>query len=95
MPDPNADRLRRTLEELHELLERSSPVGQDLERPLRQVLDDVRATLERAQDEEASEPRAETFRERLEEIALEFETDHPLIAGTINRLTHALSNMGI
>jgi len=93
MSAPGADRLRRALEELHSELERSGPIGPDLEQPLREVLEDILAALEGAGAE--GEPPADSLAERLQEMALEFETEHPTLAGTINRLTHALSSMGI
>ena len=52
---------------------------------------DVRNALERPADEAEHQGLVA----RLERSALAFETTHPMIAGAINRLTHALSSMGI
>jgi hypothetical protein len=94
MPE-NPERLRRTLSELHEELESSSAIDPELRAPLRAVLQDIQAALDRS-DSDAESPKQEgSLAKRLQEMALEFETDHPTLAGTLNRLTHALSSMGI
>jgi hypothetical protein len=91
----DAERLRQTLSELHEELESSGSIDPGLREPLRQVLQDILAALDRSDAGEASPEAAGSLAERLQEMALGFETEHPTLAGTLNRLTHALSSMGI
>ncbi len=84
------DPLRETLEELHEQLESAESIDPALQEPLTEILEDVRAALARSDTSAHS-----GFVALLEQSALEFEATHPTIAGAINRLTHALSSMGI
>lgn len=84
------DEMRELLRELRAQLagaERVDPILRDL---LREVEEEIHDVLERP---DADETRS--LVDRLSDLALRFETDHPTIAGTINQLTHALSSMGI
>ena len=94
MPD-DPRRLQEILGELHERLEETHSLDPELRAPLRSVLSEIDEVLSRpAPEGEASEHRSALV-ERMEELALQFESSHPTIAGTLNRLTHALSSMGI
>ncbi len=57
----------------------------ELREALREAVQEINGVLKR--------PR--TLSRRMSKMALEFEADHPTIAGTLNRLTHMLSNLGI
>jgi hypothetical protein len=92
MPE-DGERLRRTLTELHEELESSGAIDPGLRDPLREVLHEIQDALDRSDTE--ARTHGASLSERLQEMALEFERDHPTLAGTLNRLTHALSSMGI
>jgi len=94
MPE-DTERLRQTLSELHEELEDSSSVGPELRAPLQTLLEDIRAVLDRSESGADASEHERTLAERIQEMALEFEREHPTLAGTLNRLTHALSSMGI
>jgi len=87
-----SERIRSALAELHEQLESADPVDPDLLKLLRTVSDDIRGALEEA-GESGEQERSLT--DRISDLALHFETSHPLIAATLNRLTHNLSSMGI
>jgi hypothetical protein len=94
MPE-DPERLRQTLTELHRELESSSSVGPELRGPLRALLRDIQTVLDRSESESGPSQHEPSLAERIQELALEFETEHPTLAGTLNRLTHALSSMGI
>lgn len=89
MSETDRERLRIALSEVHAQLEAGESVDPELRALLRTVLEDIRALLDASKQPEA--PLAG----RVSEMALAFETDHPTIAGTLNRLTHMLSSMGI
>jgi hypothetical protein len=88
-------RLRQTLTELHDQLESADAIEPELRAPLRSVMEDILALLDTPDSEEAHAERHRSIVGRLSEMALRFETSHPTVAGTLNQLTHMLSNMGI
>ncbi len=79
------EHLRETLDELQSTLESAKPMDPELREALRETMLEINQVLKR--------PRP--LSSRLSKMALEFEADHPTIAGTLNRLTHMLSNLGI
>ena len=83
-------RLRAALQVLHEELASSSAVSDDNRELLQTVADD----LERVLDEE-DETRGEGLTERLERAAVDFESEHPHIARSLNEIVAALARMGI
>jgi hypothetical protein len=94
--DPNStssEHLQELLDALHREIEERGPLSPELRDRLGEVLGELRAAVER----EASEREEESspIVARIEDMALEFEAEHPTIAGTLNRLTHLLSSMGI
>lgn len=94
MSAKNPEELRRLLAELHETLASAESVGPEVEDPLRAVLADIQQALDAAEGERPP-PQHQTLEQRAEALALEFEVAHPTIAGTLNRVTHLLSSMGI
>lgn len=93
MAQTESERLREVLQELHEALESSESIDPALHAPLRGAMEEIGRSLEATPDAAATKPHA--LSTRISELALEFEADHPTIAGALNRLTHMLSNMGI
>ena len=89
------ERLRQALAELHDQLDSAESIEPELRAPLRSVMEDILALLDPSDSEEADAERHRSVVGRLSEIALRFETSHPTIAGTLNQLTHMLSNLGI
>ncbi len=85
--------LRETLEELHRQLESTTAVDSELSEPLQRVMGDIREVLDSGGELGGATHR--TLADRLSDLALEFEGSHPTLAGTINQLTHVLSNLGI
>lgn len=87
------EHLQELLDELHEALDSAESVEPALRRALRSAMEEIREVLERPDEDGARPPP--TLEERVSEMALEFEVEHPTIAGTLNRLTHMLSSLGI
>ena len=85
-------RLRQTLEELEQELERTGPVDARSRELLEHVVAEVHEIL--ARTEEPGE-KERSLRERLAEATDAFEADHPALAETLGRLATALSNLGI
>ncbi len=85
--------MREVLQELHEALESSESIDPALHAPLRSAMEEIGRSLDSTPGEDAT--KAHALSTRISGLALEFEADHPTIAGTLNRLTHMLSNMGI
>lgn len=85
-------RLRQTLEELEQELERTGPVDEGSRELLEHVISEVREILARTEEPE-EEPRS--LRDRLSEATDAFEADHPALAETLGRLATALSQLGI
>ncbi len=95
MAQTESERLREVLQELHEALESSESIDPALHAPLRGAMEEIGRSLDLAGDEGAAARQQHPLSTRISELALEFEADHPTIAGTLNRLTHMLSSMGI
>ena len=90
MPDESREQLREALQELREQIDSGEPVDPELRDLLEGVVGDLHGLLDAGKPEQHG-PLAR----RVEQMALEFETSHPMLAGTLNRLTHMLSSMGI
>ncbi len=96
MTDPKTEppeRLPELLDALQREIEECEPLSAELRERLGGVLDELREAVEREAREDEEEPSPLVA--RIEDMALEFEAEHPTIAGTLNRLTHLLSSMGI
>ncbi len=88
-----SEHVRSLLRELHQTLADSEPIDASLEAPLRETLHEVEHALERAHAQGADLDES-GLSEKVERLALEFETAHPLLAGLINRLTNQLASLG-
>jgi hypothetical protein len=95
------EKLQQTLAELHAQLDEADSLDADLEAQLR----DAASGIERALDKrhagdlaESTEPDVQqpaSTPELLEEAAVQFEQEHPTLAGTVRRLIDMLAQMGI
>ena len=85
-------KLRSTLAELLEELERTDSVDAESQRLLREVLADIQTLLE---SRDAAVESEEPLTDRLREATREFETSHPRVAETVERVVDALAAMGI
>lgn len=86
MNDPQPNR-RELLEQLHSDLENIQPTDPQSQ----QILDDTRAQIERALEDDD----AESLVGRLEETVAHFEGTHPDLTNTIMVVIDSLSNMGL
>jgi len=85
------EKLRETLESLHEQLEDAEHLDEQTVTKLHAAVADINAALER----ERSEEEHESLRERLEEAAVHLEDSHPMLYGTVSRLVDILAQLGI
>ena len=85
-------KLRQTLGELEQELERTGPVDQRSRELLEHVVVEVREILARTEEPEEEQ---RSLRDRLAEATEAFEADHPALAETLGRLATALSHLGI
>lgn len=86
------DELRNTLAGLHDQLGQTS----DVDAQTRELLLSVTADIERilADDQSPSEVD-ESLTQRLEDAMRQFEAEHPMIGGLLQRLSDGLANLGI
>jgi len=88
------NKLRKLLEQLQDELERAEKVEPESRDLLRDVMADIHTTLERSADGEA--PAADdSVKDRLDQAMVEFESSHPQLSFTLERLMESLANMGI
>ena len=85
-------RLAGRLTELHQELERTPELDQELRALLQEVDGDIHALLAR---EELAEGEVQGLRERLEVLAADFDAQHPNTNIFFRELIHALGRMGI
>jgi hypothetical protein len=87
MSDP---KLRALLSQLHTHLKHGSSLDADARKRLTTALHDIEQALGRS--DKAGAPPAKS---RLESLAVQFEADHPAIAGVVRQLIDALGSAGI
>ena len=83
--------LRKQLEALHGELARTKTVDRDSQQLLITVLDDISRLLE-SQPVESPE---QSMTERLDEMAVRFEAEHPALGTAIRRVVDTLAKAGI
>jgi len=86
MSDP---KLRELLSQLHAHLKHGSSLDADERKRLTTALHDIEHALSR------SDQAATPAKSRLESLAVQFEADHPAIAGVVRQLIDALGAAGI
>jgi hypothetical protein len=80
--------LREQLAALHAALQRADSLDEESRAQLREVMDDIRLTLERGH-------RSESLTGRLREAVDRFEGTHPALTEAAGRVIDALANLGI
>ncbi len=85
--------LREHLERLHTELEETDSVDDEARRLLAEVMQDIRAILDRSGDAPASS--SQSIADRLVEATQRFEESHPTLAATVGRVADTLSHLGI
>lgn len=85
------DALNTHLTELEELIQRAQSDGEidDAERA------ELAALVEKVRDDLTAEGESHGLDDRLAEAAVEFENEHPRLAGAIRQISDALSGYGI
>jgi ElaB/YqjD/DUF883 family membrane-anchored ribosome-binding protein len=81
--------LEETLQQLHSLLTNAADLDQSQREKLRQMVDEIRQTLDDADTDSVG------LGTRLVNAASQFEHSHPTITNTIGRIADMLAQMGI
>ncbi len=89
----NSRDIKTTLNELHQELEKTPELDDDLRSLLKEVDDDIHALLATRERDPAA--GAEGLRERLELLAADFAAQHPNTERFFRELINALGRMGI
>jgi predicted component of type VI protein secretion system len=90
--DPNA--LRDQLEKLHAELKDAPQVDPRSNQLMIEVLQDIRRLLEQKRAADTPGPDA-SLPGRLEQVAVQFEADHPTLAASSRRLIDLLGKAGL
>jgi hypothetical protein len=81
--------LHATLAELHRQLAEARTLDPELRAELRAAVDEINARVEAGDAAEGS------LRERLSDLALRFEAEHPALADAAGAVARALARLGI
>jgi hypothetical protein len=90
MSDPRSS-VTEILTELHEVLEISGDLDEDVRGELLEAAEDIRQAL----DPENARELSGSLRDRLSAALENFEESHPRLTGIVGRIADALSDMGI
>jgi Domain of unknown function (DUF4404) len=85
------DSLRERLAKLHAELSDAHRDNPETHRPLGEILPDIK----RLAEEPAGASKDASLRQRLEQVAVQFEADHPALAGSVRRIVDLLGEVGI
>lgn len=89
---PTREELQGSLRALHEELKRTARIDAGSHQLLQQLLSDMQRLLH-AGDEQGS--AAERPTRRLERLAVQFEADHPRLAGSLRQFVELCSRAGL
>jgi hypothetical protein len=96
MPTKPHESLQQSLARLHAELGEASRVDPKSRQLLRELLADIERILqEGSPDQKPAARRAERSVPRLEALAIEFEADHPALAGSLRQLVDLLGRAGL
>ncbi len=92
-----SEQLRQTLAQLHRQLDEAPRLDPEVAAQLRTTIDDIRAALEKQEraDAPAETEPDDSLAGRLTEAEQYFESSHPTLATTLQRLVDILAQMGI
>jgi Domain of unknown function (DUF4404) len=82
------ERLHALLQALHAELGRTAPLDPGVEAELRDIMDEIRGALDRAES-----GADEGLRERLSHTLDHFESDHPRLALNVRRMLDVMSRL--
>jgi len=91
MPDPRTS-LNEILDELHEALEASDDLGEEVREQLRSAAREIQQTIG---DDGSGAGAPQSLGDRLNDALESFEGKHPKLTGIVGRIADALSDMGI
>jgi len=89
----NRDELLKTLEKVHAELADAKSVDDETRRLLTTLTEDLRRLSE--QGDAASAENVEPLSDQVQDLVLQFETDHPQLTTALNQVAAALANLGI
>jgi len=89
----NRDELLKTLEKVHAELADAKSVDEETRRLLTTLTEDLRRLSE--QGDAASAENVEPLSDQVQDLVLQFETDHPQLTTALNQVAAALANLGI
>lgn len=94
---PTREQLQASLRALHEQLANTTRIDADLRRPLQQLLTDMQRLLQSTPPDAptAAARPSERPSERLESLAVEFEAEHPRLAGSLRQFIELCSRAGL
>jgi hypothetical protein len=87
------EKLKDSLENLHEVLKTSKNIDDESVKILRKLMADIQSILDK--DEKASVKETPGLLNSLEESAGKFEVSHPNLTGAINIVISSLTNIGV
>ena len=89
----NPTELQKTLESLRSELNKAASVDDET----RTMLTSLAKDIQRLSDQNAAETSSEVepLTERVQDMVLKFETDHPQLTTVLNQVSAALANLGI
>jgi hypothetical protein len=91
----DSDVLREQLTKLHEELGRVSSVDPRSTQLLGEIMQDIKRLTESSAASPGGAPQASSLPDRLEEIAVRFEVQHPTLAASSRRLVDMLVKVGL
>lgn len=91
---PTRDELQRSLQRLHEELAGAPRVDESSRRLLQEVLADIQRLL-KAPPTAPRDPAVDTAAHRLQNLAVEFESRHPILAGSVRQFVDLLGRAGL
>jgi len=89
----NRKELQKTLESLRAELNKTASVDDEMRALLTALEKDIQRLSEQDAGESASE--VEPLAERVQDLVLKFEADHPQLTTALNQVSAALANLGI
>ena len=89
----NQNELQKTLETLRSELQRADSVDENTRDLLTVLAKDIQRLSE--QDAGQSADDVEPLSERVQDLVLKFETEHPQLTTVLNQVSAALANLGI
>ena len=88
--------LRKQLESLHQELAKSGRIDSPIDAQSRELLVTVLNDISRLLDPSQPDPTDErSLTERLDEVAVQFEAEHPTLGAAIRRVVDTLAKAGI